>query len=145
MSDHSELKRLADEAIIFSGINGETSYAQELFAQAASPEAALALIAEVTGLHAQHGRDSAELRNLCQERDDARKERDQLKAEVEALRKDAERYRWLVLHAEEIYVEPPGSRGVNIYVDSFQAKRDSSIKESMDVEIDGLMAKASTP
>lgn len=64
---------------------------------------------------------------------------------VEALRKDAERYRWLVLHAEEIYVEPPGSIGVNIYVDSFQAKRDSSIKESMDVEIDGLMAKASTP
>ena len=86
MSDHSALKRLADEAIIFSGINGETSYAQELFAQAASPEAALALIAEVTGLHAQHGRDSAELRNLCQERDDARKERDQLKAEVESLR-----------------------------------------------------------
>ena len=40
---------------------------------------------EVEGLRAQHGRDSAELRSLCQARDDARKERDQLKAEVEAL------------------------------------------------------------
>lgn len=78
---------------------------------------------EVEGLRAQHGRNSAELRSLSQARDDARKERDQLKAEVdrlnedydkewrhdlndknnvqvlaaevEALRKDAERYRWL--------------------------------------------------
>lgn len=41
---------------------------------------------EVEGLRAQHGRDSAELRSLCQARDDARKERDQLKAEVESLR-----------------------------------------------------------
>ena len=86
MSDHSEFKRLADEAIIFSGINGETSYAQELFAQAANPAAVLALIAEVEGLRARHGRDSAELRSLCQARDDARKKRDQLKAEIEALR-----------------------------------------------------------
>lgn len=41
---------------------------------------------EVEGLRAKHGRDSAELRSLCQARDDARKERDQLKAEVESLR-----------------------------------------------------------
>ena len=41
---------------------------------------------EVEGLLAQHGRDSAELRSLCQARDDARKERDQLKTEVEQLR-----------------------------------------------------------
>lgn len=54
---------------------------------------------EVEGLLAQHGRDSAELRSLCQARDDARKERDPLKAEVEALRKDAERYRWLMSDA----------------------------------------------
>lgn len=37
---------------------------------------------EVEGLLAQHGRDSAELRSLCQARDYARKDRDQLKAEV---------------------------------------------------------------
>lgn len=169
MSDYSELKRLADEAIVFAGLNGEISYAQELFIAAANPTAVLALISEnerylklvermvdqyvpltelegvpgwsrvfdlvevvaerdrlkteVEGLRAQHGRDSAELRSLCQARDDARKERDQLKveverlneeydkawrhdlndknnvqvlaAEVEALRKDAERYRFL--------------------------------------------------
>lgn len=44
---------------------------------------------EVEGLRAQHGRDSAELRSLCQARDDARKERDSLKAELEAMRKIA--------------------------------------------------------
>lgn len=43
---------------------------------------------EVEGLRSQHGRDSAELRNLCQARDDARKERDSLKAEVERLTAD---------------------------------------------------------
>ena len=64
---------------------------------------------EVEGLRAQHGRDSAELRSLCQARDDARKERDQLKADNEALRKDAERYRfvsqlaWYVDQAAYIY------------------------------------------
>ena len=57
------------------------------FYAAANPAAVLALIAEVEGLRAQHSRDSAELRSLCQARDDARKDRDQLKEEVEALRK----------------------------------------------------------
>lgn len=56
------------------------------FIAAANPAAVLELIAEVEGLRAKHGRDSAELRRLCQARDDARKERDQLKAEIEALR-----------------------------------------------------------
>ena len=60
--------------------------AKAKFLCAVTPVAVLALIAEVEGLRAQHGRDSAELRSLCQARDDARKERDQLKAEVEALR-----------------------------------------------------------
>ena len=46
------------------------------------------LKAEVEGLRAQHGRDSAELRSLCQARDDARKERGSLKAEVERLTAD---------------------------------------------------------
>ena len=57
--------------------------------------AVLELIAEVEGLRAQHGRDSAELRSLCQARDYARKERDQLKADNEALRRDSERLDWL--------------------------------------------------
>lgn len=53
------------------------------------------LLAEIEGLHAQHGRDSGELRKLCSARDSARRQRDQLKSENEALRNDAERYRWM--------------------------------------------------
>ncbi|HEO1562733.1 ead/Ea22-like family protein [Pseudomonas aeruginosa] len=52
---------------------------------AANPKAILALLDEIDGLLAQHGRDSSELRALCQARDDARKERDRLKAENERL------------------------------------------------------------
>ena len=75
MSDYSELKRLADESVGFCDVP-------------IAPDVVLGLIYEVEGLRAQHGRDSAELRSLCQARDDARKERDQLKAEVERLTAD---------------------------------------------------------
>ena len=96
MSDHIELKKAALRVVEIESSEGESiSDAWEDFESAANPAAVLALIAEVEGLRAQHGRDSAELRSLCQARDDARKERDQLKAEVESLRKDAERYRFL--------------------------------------------------
>lgn len=119
MSDHSELKKLAEAAtagdwhhyrhgVIKGGpaikftngsaqqqiamttgtdwMRADEQCANADFIAAANPAAVLALIAEVEGLRAQHGRDSAELRSLSQARDDARKERDQLKAEVEALR-----------------------------------------------------------
>ena len=138
MSDHIELKKAALRVVEIESSEGESiSDAWEDFESAANPAAVLALISEVEGLRAQNCRDSAELRSLCQARDDARKERDQLKAEVErltadnaslrgscaklgvehagmvrihrkanteirrlsaevkALRKDAERYRWL--------------------------------------------------
>lgn len=75
MSDYSELKRVADESVGFCDVP-------------IAPDVVLGLIYEVEGLRAQHGRDSAELRSLCQARDDARKERDQLKAEVERLTAD---------------------------------------------------------
>lgn len=142
MSDHSELKRLAEAALrnwpdskLFERPECES------FIDSARPDVVMALIAEVEGLRAQNCRDSAELRSLCQARDDARKGRDQIKAEVErltadnaslrgscaklgvehagmvrihrkanteirrlsaeveALRKDAERYRWLMSDA----------------------------------------------
>ena len=106
MSDHSELKRLAEAAtpgpwaydgsyVCPARTEDGTTYVElwrsiadchqpenTKFIAAANPAVVLALIAEVEGLRAQHGRDSAELRSLCQARDDARKERDQLKAEV---------------------------------------------------------------
>lgn len=75
MSDYSELKRVAEESVGFCDVP-------------IAPDVVLGLIYEVEGLRAQHSRDSAELRNLCQARDDARKERDQLKAEVERLTAD---------------------------------------------------------
>ena len=75
MSDHSELKRLAEASVGFCDVP-------------IAPDVVLGLIYEVEGLRAQHGRDSAELRSLCQARDDSRKERDQLKAEVERLTAD---------------------------------------------------------
>lgn len=142
MSDHSELKKAALRVVEIESSEGESiSDAWEDFESAANPAAVLTLISEVEGLRAQHCRDSAELRSLSQARDDARKERDQLKtevdrltadnaslrgscaklgvehagmvrihrkanteirrlhAEVEALRKDAERYRWLMSDA----------------------------------------------
>ena len=45
-----------------------------------------ALEQECEGLKAQHARDSAELRSLCQARDDARRQRDAALLQVEALR-----------------------------------------------------------
>lgn len=87
MSDHSELKKAALRVVEIESSEGESiSDAWEDFESSANPAAVLALIAEVEGLRAQHGRDSAELRSLCQARDYARKERDQIKAEVEQLR-----------------------------------------------------------
>lgn len=47
----------------------------------------LAMVRKIEGLFEQHGRDSGELRKLCSARDSARRQRDQLKAENEALRK----------------------------------------------------------
>lgn len=87
MSDHIELKKAALRVVEIESSEGESiSDAWEDFESAANPAAVLTLISEVEGLRAQHGRDSAELRSLCQARDDARKERDQLKAEVERLK-----------------------------------------------------------
>ncbi|HEP9999336.1 TPA: hypothetical protein VDW59_001685 [Pseudomonas aeruginosa] len=87
MTDHAELRRLAEEVIRIERNEDEPiSAAWDLFDSAANPQAILALLDEIDGLLAQHGRDSSELRGLCQTRDDARKERDRLKAENEVLR-----------------------------------------------------------
>lgn len=89
MSDHSELKKYAEIAL---SSHENSSLAKSLrvtsFYSRATPGVVLALIAELEGLRARHGRDSDELRSLSQARDDARKERDQLKAEVERLTAD---------------------------------------------------------
>lgn len=63
------------------------------FIAAASPATVLALLAEIERLREDpHMRAIRSLRSDCA---DLMVERDQLKAENEALRKDAQRYRWL--------------------------------------------------
>lgn len=57
------------------------------FVGAASPAVVLSLLDQCDGLMAQHARDSATLRELCQARDDAKKERDVALAEREELRR----------------------------------------------------------
>lgn len=72
------------------------------YVKAASPDTVLALLAEIDrlkrALQEEEGRtnmSSRAHRVVSDKRDSVERERDQLKAENEALRKDAERYRWL--------------------------------------------------
>ncbi|MGU2751283.1 hypothetical protein [Pseudomonas aeruginosa] len=86
MTDHAELRRLAERADALYGMPSlGHEYAISKFRVASTPKTILAMLDEIDGLLAQHGRDSSELRALCQARDDARKERDRLKAENERL------------------------------------------------------------
>ncbi|MEC4022166.1 hypothetical protein VSO52_05115 [Pseudomonas fulva] len=74
----------------------KTGPADAEFIAAASPATVLALLEAIEGVTAQHGRDSAELRRLCQARDDARKERGQLKAENEDYKSGQDRYEQII-------------------------------------------------
>ncbi|GEM_PF-2967271 len=74
----------------------KTGAADAEFIAAASPATVLALLEAIEGVTAQHGRDSAELRRLCQARDDERKERDQLKAENEDYKSGQDRYEQII-------------------------------------------------
>lgn len=155
MVDYSELKKLAEDAVIFAGINGEISYAQEQFIAAANPAAVLVLLDDLESAQKkidkawnrstpaldgcipgamdawkrpvkQHlpydfsGNPGASATQYCNGWNDSggywknhcldlqaqiaglktgyesyEQVNSGLKAEVEALRKDAERYRWL--------------------------------------------------
>jgi hypothetical protein len=98
VSDHSELKRLADTLLAIGHREdfGAWIAALEAFEKASGPEVMLALLAEIQAL-SEHKQQLVQLR----EADGFESWAavlvmvDQLKAEVESLRKDAERYRWL--------------------------------------------------
>ena len=81
------VERMADQYVPLTDLEGVPGWSRvvELVEVVAERDR---LKTEVEGLRAQHGRDSAELRSLSKARDDARKERDQLKAEVERLTTD---------------------------------------------------------
>lgn len=70
------------------GFVGDRGEADEAFFLACSPAAVLALLAEIE-------RHEAWRTAFLAERDAQMRQRDQLRAENEALHKDAERYRWL--------------------------------------------------
>lgn len=141
MSDYSELKRLAEAAL-----NDNGDYvALNNYGMAVPPAVVLDLIADVEGLRAQHGRDSAELRSLCQARDDARKERDQLKAKIEALRKDAERYQWLRDPANQEDIEPDSDYLMPPIICGYAEGEDTLDMESLDSAIDAAMTEGEQP
>lgn len=120
---------------------------------AANPAAVLELISQIEGLHAQHGRDSGELRKICSARDSARRQRDQLKAENtdlhatlqaakgeverlkaenEALRKDAERYsfirdNWFYMNQCSKTLSPVPHIAKGVYADSFKSAVDAAM------------------
>lgn len=120
MSDYRELKRLSEAATpgpwvktidgvmpegekfgIFGNFGANNGEANRGFIAAANPAAVLALIAEVEGLRklptawSEVYEQSDELDALRDEKLAWLNARDQLKAEVEKLRKDAERLDWL--------------------------------------------------
>lgn len=105
MTDYSELKRMAEAAIKSGAENGERwpqdddwfepeRYGAELeYVKSISPAAVLALIADLE--EARDGMKHSCAIRLKKEIERLQRESGQLKTEVEALRKDAERYRWL--------------------------------------------------
>lgn len=63
----------------------------------------------------------------------------ELLAENESLRKDAERYRWLIKNANEIYFIGASGHGVNLYLDTHHHSHDK-IKADADKLVDAAMS-----
>ncbi len=155
MSDNTELKRAAEGAVNAGDHWGRRDSFERQLAKLATPEAVLALIAEnerLKSLFDQSEKCIDRINALHQEAwvkklgvsypnyggfpDNLEKlsiERDQLKAENEALRKDAGRYRWLRDSSESIhqfYLSTP------IWFTSVKFS-----KENVDSTIDAAMGK----
>jgi hypothetical protein len=92
--DWSELKRLAEEAQSTFG-SFDPSEAEFDFMAAITPDVILALIAENKQLREDHDKQWRLAQSGIQNTEAVLAENAKLRTEVEALRKDAERYRWL--------------------------------------------------
>ncbi|MDP5878677.1 hypothetical protein ACQYZM_15465 [Pseudomonas aeruginosa] len=100
MTDHAELRRLAKQADALHGTPSlEHVFAITKFREAVEPKAILALLDEIDGLRSRLEIDERTPHDGIACRDETIKvldeKCDRLKAENEALRKDAARYRWL--------------------------------------------------
>lgn len=151
MTDYTELKRLAESADLVGGYISAPDFEEiglnaddAAFAAAANPAAVLALIAENVQLKAliadpefppKHARRL--IAQLRQELSDLWPMHNSLKADNEALRQDAERYRWLRDSSESIH---------QFYLSTpiwFTGVKFS--KENVDSTIDSAMGKDLTP
>jgi len=103
------------------------------FVSIANPAAVLELIAEIESLKSCLEMESAELAWSDSDGRAIQVERDLLKADNEALRKDAERYRWL--RAET-------GLGPNIQVSEWVGPHEYRLHgEELDIAIDGALSK----
>ncbi|MBD9573787.1 hypothetical protein IB260_00570 [Pseudomonas sp. PDM23] len=111
MTDTNKLKELAERAVDDFG-SFDPSEAEQEFMEQITPRDVLGLIAEVERLRARLEIDERTSYDGIACRDETIKgldeKCDRLKAENEALRKDAERYRWLIASAWYVGPEPRG-------------------------------------
>ena len=119
MADWSELKRLAEEAQSTFGSFDPSEAEFDLMA-AITPDVILALIAENKQLREDHDKQWRLAQSGIQNTEAVLAENAKLRAEVEALRKDAERFAWLCTHAV-------GHPIVGLYGDELAAEIDMEI------------------
>ena len=146
MSKWDELKRLAEDCV-----HATSGYAKDAalfeFKGAVYPDELLALIAENERLERKNSNQVETIRQYQSHFGGGDSilmitaERDQLRAEVEALRKDADRYRWLIRNAEEIYFIGAKGFGVNLHLDPHYIGEDKVIADANDA-IDAAMSKS---
>ncbi|WP_338576279.1 hypothetical protein V6L78_13085 [Pseudomonas canadensis] len=99
MADYSELKHLVDRVLTDRRFCGDENHK-------ALADGVLALIAEnenLAGCDKAYAEVWEKARGLQSEMDEIVAERDQLKAENEALRQDADRYQWLRDKSEAVH------------------------------------------
>lgn len=99
MTDHSELKRLAEDCKSSSGI--DLMGARVKFHAAANPTAVLALIAEVEALKDSHEQIFENYNKVSYASEKRGEERDQLKSENEALRKELASLKSLAIRTDK--------------------------------------------
>lgn len=131
MTDYQELKRLAEALMKENSCAAATA-----FENALGPEEVLALLADIDQLRSAPIEDLF-CCNLCQ---CMIQPANKLKAEVEALRKDAERYRWL--RSKECWEDT--QRGIgDLWIVSSREEVANTDGEFLDAAIDAAMSKES--